>query len=351
MRILLACLALPLAAHAELSPCADLAGVRANTDEGRLLANWREVYAALNEREAMPASDAVAVENLCGGTAWCAAQLPISVITGGMASPIDLVVADAGKLRLFRTSSDTGSPPTVQFTPLGSATWVQVQAESLGREPFCETDEDGNESCTTATMVVGQEAYDFVLEGNRLLWAAACLTEEETPQPSRVKREGSTYTLTTCGKSPQSLVFTLDHLRACAPTEVKDATFMTTGGAAAPAEISRLLTAGRKATQEKRFAEATAAFDALLKIDPQHARARSERGFAYLMNGQLDQAEADFETALTYAAQDTKIQASTHFNLGLIAEKRGNPVAARSHFEAAHKLNPSAATKKKLGLP
>ena len=45
-----------------------------------------------------------------------------------------------------------------------------------------------------------------------------------------------------------------------------------------------------------------------------------------------------------------KFRASVNFNLGLIAEKQKKPAEAKAAFKKAHGQNPSAATRKKLGL-
>lgn len=105
---------------------------------------------------------------------------------------------------------------------------------------------------------------------------------------------------------------------------------------------------GRKATMAKRYSDAAAAFADALVAAPNDARALSEKGYAELLAGDLDQADTDFDAARE-AGEEPKLAAQTWFNIGLIREKQGRAPAARSAFAISQKLVPSAAASAKLG--
>lgn len=104
---------------------------------------------------------------------------------------------------------------------------------------------------------------------------------------------------------------------------------------------------GRKATKEKRYAEAIAAFDAAVALQAGHARAWSGRGYAKLLSGDAVGAKADFEHALTLDS-DAKFQAAIYFNLGELAEQAKDKSGAISAYEKVIELAPSDAAKKRL---
>lgn len=105
--------------------------------------------------------------------------------------------------------------------------------------------------------------------------------------------------------------------------------------------------AGRKRTAAKDYAGAVASFDAALVQLPGHARALSGRGYAKLLAGDLDGAEADLRQALA-APGTKKLESAIAFNLGLVAEKRGDQELARAQFSLANVLHPSKAAQDKL---
>ena len=104
---------------------------------------------------------------------------------------------------------------------------------------------------------------------------------------------------------------------------------------------------GRKLTASKDYPGAIASFDAALLQIPEHPRALSGRGYAQLLAGQLDAAETDLRKALA-APGTAKIESAIEFNLGLVAEKRGDLVGARQRFAIANTLRPSKAAADKL---
>lgn len=106
--------------------------------------------------------------------------------------------------------------------------------------------------------------------------------------------------------------------------------------------------AGRKQTAAKEYDAAIASYTDALKALPDHPRALSGRGYARLLAGQLDEAEADLRKALA-APGTKKLEGAIAFNLGLVAEKRGDAEVARAQFALSNTLNPSKAAKEKLG--
>ncbi len=90
---------------------------------------------------------------------------------------------------------------------------------------------------------------------------------------------------------------------------------------AAQAAYRAAMRAGRKATDAARYDEAIDAFNDALKVRPNDARAISERGFAYLLDGSLLGAEEDLDRAAGLT-KDKKLLSSIWFNRGLVEDKR-----------------------------
>lgn len=105
--------------------------------------------------------------------------------------------------------------------------------------------------------------------------------------------------------------------------------------------------AGRKRTVAKDYAGAIASFDAALVQIPDHPRALSGRGYAKLLADDLSGAEADLRKALA-APGTKKLESAVAFNLGLVAEKRGDAELARAQFSLANTLHASKAAQEKL---
>lgn len=105
--------------------------------------------------------------------------------------------------------------------------------------------------------------------------------------------------------------------------------------------------AGRKQTAAKQFAAAITSFDAALQALPDHPRALSGRGYARLLAGDLAAAEADLRRALA-APGTRKLESAIAFNLGLVAEQRGDLTLARAQFSLANTLHPGKAAAAKL---
>lgn len=104
---------------------------------------------------------------------------------------------------------------------------------------------------------------------------------------------------------------------------------------------------GRSATAGGKLDDAITAYDAALAIALEHPRALSGRGYARLLAGDLDVATADLELALAMNPS-REIQGAAHFNLGLVAEKRGDPAEATRHFQLSNKIRPSKPAARKL---
>ncbi len=104
---------------------------------------------------------------------------------------------------------------------------------------------------------------------------------------------------------------------------------------------------GRALTKAKRYAEAIVAFDVAIAMDPAAAAAWSGRGYAKLLAGDLDGAEADLREALKHDGA-ARFQAAVSFNLGAVAERRGDRAAAVEHYERAMSLAPSDAARRRL---
>lgn len=107
------------------------------------------------------------------------------------------------------------------------------------------------------------------------------------------------------------------------------------------------LAEGRKATKEKRYTDAIAAFDAAIAASDKLARAWSGRGYAKLLAGEHEAAKADFDKALSLDATP-KFQAAVYFNLGELALAKKDRAAAKEAFTKANALSPSDAAKKQL---
>lgn len=93
------------------------------------------------------------------------------------------------------------------------------------------------------------------------------------------------------------------------------------------ADAMKLVSQGRRLTREEDYDGAIVAFDDAIALEEDLPSAWSGRGYAKLLAGKLDAAEPDLERALKLA-EGPKIQAMVLYDLGLLAEKRGNRAAA-----------------------
>ena len=330
-------------------PCAALKGLEWADLGGAPAGSWREAHGVVLPGEPLPATDADAIKALCAEGVPCGPTAAISLVS--TYSTYGVVLQVGGKLHVFPNLFDelSATTPALELPAGGQYALAAWSAESFGREEVCDEGPDGQddpETCRTATVLMGYSFGRAVFDrrSQRLLFRAPCYQEDPSgpPQPGSLALAGDRFTYTACGKDAKPVSFTLAELKACTPS--------APATPSAVAEIKSLLATGRKATSEKRYPEALAAFDRVLALDAGHARARGERGYARLRAGDLAGADADFTQAIADAGSDVKVQAAAWFNKGLVAETRGDAAAARAAFQQAHALRPSKATAGKLGL-
>jgi tetratricopeptide (TPR) repeat protein len=115
----------------------------------------------------------------------------------------------------------------------------------------------------------------------------------------------------------------------------------------AQAQAKQKLAEGRRLTRDGEFAAAVAAYDAAIALDGKLARAWSERGYARLLAGDLEGAQADLEDALPLD-EGASFRAAVQFNLGQVAEKRGDKAAAKTAYEASLALREHEGVQKAL---
>jgi tetratricopeptide (TPR) repeat protein len=115
----------------------------------------------------------------------------------------------------------------------------------------------------------------------------------------------------------------------------------------APAtSYAEALKRGRESTLAQRYDDAIADFTTAIGFQDT-AQAESERGYAQLLAGKLDDASQSLDEALDHGPS-AELQAQIDFNVGLIEEKRGNTELARAAFARANATHPSSASKAKL---
>lgn len=94
---------------------------------------------------------------------------------------------------------------------------------------------------------------------------------------------------------------------------------------------------------EKKYDDAFVILEDLHRSHPETLAASYQIGRTAAMSGlRLDQGEAALKEYLAHTPDDSQAPLwAAHWRLGQILEKKGDPVAARSEFEAALKLNPT----------
>ncbi len=113
------------------------------------------------------------------------------------------------------------------------------------------------------------------------------------------------------------------------------------------AEYKKMMTEGRKLAGEKKWVEATKAFEAALAANPGDPRALAELGYAAYHADDLRKATATNAKALE-AATDPQLKAQVLFNEGMVAEKQNNKELAKKSYEASLKLRPNTTVEKRL---
>lgn len=88
--------------------------------------------------------------------------------------------------------------------------------------------------------------------------------------------------------------------------------------------------------------EALASFAKAVELAPKDAAVASELGFAQFRAGNLDAAEATLNAALALVTEaDAKVKGSILYNLGRVAEAKGDSKAAAAHYRASLKERPN----------
>ncbi len=181
---------------------------------------------------------------------------------------------------------------------------------------------------------------------------AACSRETPTQaEPAPVKPAESTKisAITVPSVSPSSAPVANASVPAPAVTGSSAARAPTAiAGADLPRakEYVQNLARGRKATVAKDYAHAVAFFDKALVAEPGDARALSERGYAYLLNDNLDAAAKDLESAAK-RAPSVDLLRQILFNQATIADKRGDAKAAEALRQERERLGSAKRSKSK----
>lgn len=121
---------------------------------------------------------------------------------------------------------------------------------------------------------------------------------------------------------------------------------------------TRLRTAirdGRRAARDGRFADAVAAFESAVEIDPASARVRCEAAFVAFQNGELARADAHVRIALAATPPSDRVDdelrvptAMCLYNAGLIHEARDRLPEAREAFRRSLALRPNETVRGRL---
>lgn len=118
-------------------------------------------------------------------------------------------------------------------------------------------------------------------------------------------------------------------------------------GKAERRKVRASIAEGRRLSRAKKLEEALEAFEAALAINPGSSTAACEAGFAALRLERLEAAQRHLQTGVASARDDAK-EATCLYNLGLVAEKRGNTQAAAVYFKDSLKLRDNPQARKRL---
>lgn len=308
------------------------------------VANWTAVFKALRDEDPVPKSDDAIGEELCW-EAGCQRKPELIVEVHGMASLV--VEAPGGGLWLLADLdfSEFGQCSRGDFTVAraGEHHLLIRVAIGWGERMYCEDlPEDEQADCPGNACVFAGDEYRHWLFDTRsgaLQVKAVCGELQSSDDPSStpapaVAFDGETFRYSGCGREVSLPVSTVTR---CA----------TQRAAQDSAEAMKRVNEGRKLTAKKKYPEAIAAFTRALEVDHNQARAWSGRGYARLLNGQLDAARADLTRALDLNT-DKAFQAAIWYNFGLLAEAKKDDMAAVLAFARAYELKPSDAVEKKL---
>ncbi len=117
--------------------------------------------------------------------------------------------------------------------------------------------------------------------------------------------------------------------------------------AADPSALARTLERGRDLTRAGDYTAAQAAFEELLREDPEHIRGRAELGWAAYRAGDLGRAEAESLAALERASR-TADRGMITYNLGRIVEARGEFEEAIGWYRQSIRHRPNDVVARRL---
>ncbi len=95
---------------------------------------------------------------------------------------------------------------------------------------------------------------------------------------------------------------------------------------------------GRRRHGERDYEGAMISYGVALEVVPFHPRTLSEKGWAALFAGKLDDAQAALDEALAGAGDDETLRASILYNLGRVAEQKDDPRAAIDAYQRSLRL-------------
>ncbi|HNN94770.1 MAG TPA: tetratricopeptide repeat protein [Pseudomonadota bacterium] len=108
----------------------------------------------------------------------------------------------------------------------------------------------------------------------------------------------------------------------------------TPPGAASQAQCKAALKNGRQALAKRDYRAAMTAFSGCLLVDPKNPRVLSELGFAAYKAGELPAAARFSQQAIEFSAE-SDLKGASYYNLGLIAEARGDKAAAIAAYKSS----------------
>ncbi len=100
------------------------------------------------------------------------------------------------------------------------------------------------------------------------------------------------------------------------------------------AQCKAALKAGRQATAKRDYKAALTAYQTCLTVEPKHARVLSEAGWAAYKASDLPSAARYSLQAIEHSA-DSDLKGASYYNLGLIAEARGDKAAAIEAYKSS----------------
>ncbi len=105
---------------------------------------------------------------------------------------------------------------------------------------------------------------------------------------------------------------------------------------------------GRRLHGAEDYAGAIESFEQALALLPDDARTLSELGWAQIFAGRLEAAESSLHRAEAGVGDDDRLRASILYNLGRVAEARGDEAVAIEAYQRSLRLRPHPATYRHL---